>query len=152
ARQHRALVLLVPPDDHAGHAVHRAHGAGHVPELARPPRIDALAALGVDAGVSLPVHREHTRLDDGGARAAAVADLWPVPHARRGKSGGEQRRHRVHVDRLHRAVFRARAALPLSGRARDRPRSGRRSDRPMIALWYGIVSFMLIGYVTLDGR
>ena len=47
AGQHRASLLLVPHHDHARDAVHRPDGLCHVAELARPTRIQSLAALGL---------------------------------------------------------------------------------------------------------
>ena len=82
AGQHRASLLLVPYHDHARDAVHRPDGVRHVAELAGPTRVQSLVALGVDAGVSLPIHRQHARLDDGRTRTPTVADLRPVSHAR----------------------------------------------------------------------
>ena len=82
AGQHRASLLLVPYHDHARDAVHRPDGVRHVAEFAWPTRVQSLVALGFDAGVPLPLHRQHAWLDDRRARTAAVVDLWPVSHAR----------------------------------------------------------------------
>ena len=54
--------------------------------LAGPARTRAAAALGADARVSVPLHRDHRRLDDGGARPAAVARLRPDAHGGRRES------------------------------------------------------------------
>src|SRR5207237_221057 len=68
AGQHRASLLLVPYHDHARDAVHRPDGVRHVAELARKTRIQHFVAMGIDAGVSVSLHREHSRVDDRRAR------------------------------------------------------------------------------------
>src|SRR5439155_639288 len=81
-RQPRASLLLVPYHDHAWDAVHRPDGVRHVAELARKTRVQSLVALGFDAGISLPIHCQHARLDDGRTRTPTLVDLWAFPHGR----------------------------------------------------------------------
>jgi cytochrome d ubiquinol oxidase subunit I len=51
--------------------------------LARSIRIQYLAAVGFDAGASLPLHCQHGWMDDGRTGASTLANLWPFSHQRR---------------------------------------------------------------------
>ena len=64
-------------------------------------------------------------LDDGRARAAAVARLRPHAHGGRLEPERERRDGALHADRLLRHLHGPRAPLPLPRRARDRARAAR---------------------------
>ena len=85
ARQHRAALLQLPRDGRARHDPHRHHVGGAAIALARPPRARALALVDPDAGVALPLHRDHRRLDDRRARPPAVARLRAHAHRRKAR-------------------------------------------------------------------
>src|SRR6266536_402364 len=83
AGQPGASLLLIPSHDHPRDVVHRPDGFGDIAELARKTRIKSLVALGFDAGVSVSLHRQHARLDDGRVGASTMVDLRTVSHPRR---------------------------------------------------------------------
>src|SRR5262249_11475934 len=112
---HRTFVLLLPPDDYAGHHIHYPDGLRDFTELARPARTQQLAALGADAGISLSLHCKYLGLDDCRTGASTVADLRGFSDTRRLQQSSEQRQHHIHVSWLRRAVFCARSALSFSG-------------------------------------
>ena len=75
ARQRRAALLLVPHHGRPRHALHPDDGRRRPARMARTIADTSRVAVGPDAGVSVSLHRDDCRLDDGGARASAVADL-----------------------------------------------------------------------------
>lgn len=62
----------------AGNDPDRRHGKRGAPALARPPGDRSPDALDPDARLSLPLHRHHGRLDDGGTGTSTVAGLRPT--------------------------------------------------------------------------
>src|SRR6266478_3525577 len=168
ARQHRAPLLRVPHHGRAGLAVHRVDGGVGRAALARPACLLAAALVDADARHSLPVHREHGRLDGGGARTAAVDHLRTHAHRGRHLAARRSRRYRLHHAGLPGPLLRRVPAVPLPGRAGDRPRPRARfagealdparlarlrcpGEGTVIPFWYGVVAVMLSVYVVLDG-
>ena len=79
-----------------------------------PPRTagdESCAPLGVDARLPVSFHREHRRLDDGGAWPPAMADLRAVSHPGRLQRHRQLRRRAVHADRDGGTLLRARPPL-----------------------------------------
>src|SRR6266851_2830442 len=163
ARQHPAPLLRVSHHGRAGDAVRRAHGRLRIPALPQTAVPDAGGPVGPDARLSFPVHRQHRRLADGRAGAAALAGLRPLAHQGRLLEPGLLGQHVVHPPRIHGDVHRpgnlVRAARPAGDPGRPvaaalQPRrcGGRlRVEAPMQTVWYVLVAFMLTAYVVLDG-
>ena len=124
AGQHPAALFQLSHHGGAGDHFHRRDGAGRARAVARPAVRAAEAAVAADAVAAVSLHRQHGRLDDGGGRAPAVADLRPDAHAG-GRFAARLRRQRaVHADRLHGHVRGAGDAVPVPGVPRDRARAG----------------------------
>ena len=84
------------------------------PAEVRPLVQQSRHAVGFDAGVSVPLHRNHRRLDDRRTRPAAVADLRidaDVGRHLRSRLGGQRR---VHLARIPGLVCTARACCSSS--------------------------------------
>ena len=84
-RQHRAALLRATTSwSGSGRSSSPSMGARGVPAAGGARSIDrAPHALGADARVPVPLHREHRRLDDRRAGPPAVARLRPDAHRRR---------------------------------------------------------------------
>src|SRR5215469_16020768 len=125
ARQYRALVLLVSPNDYAGNDLYHRYGVCELPELARSTRLQHLVSLGADAGVPLSLSCQCCGLDDRRIGASAMVDLRPFSDARWLQQSGEQRRHHFHPDWLRRPLLCTWASLPVLSWPGDRSWSRR---------------------------
>src|SRR5215469_2586122 len=126
ARQRRALVLLLSPNDYAGNGFYRGYGVCKLPELARSTRLQHLASLDADAGVSLSLSCQHFGLDDRRIGTSTMVDLRHFSDARWLQQSSEQRRHHLHVDWFRRPLLCTGATLPVFGRPGDQSWSRRR--------------------------
>jgi Cytochrome bd-type quinol oxidase, subunit 1 len=63
-----------------GHVFHRADDGGQCSTTQRKAGIKQLAALALDAGISVSLYRKHAGLDDYRIRAPTVASLWSFPN------------------------------------------------------------------------
>ena len=86
---------------------------------------DTPHALGADAGVPVPLHRDDRRLVDRRAGTPAVGHPWPDAHGRRPLETGQPGRCGLHRAGLRRPVLAARHALRHPGPQRNQPRPGR---------------------------
>ena len=126
--------------------------------LDRPARDEPADALDPDDVVPLPLHRRHGGLDDGGARAAALARLR-APADRRGLEPERALRARSSSRSSASAASTpcSRSCSSSSSRARSRaarprnPSACAERRRRMFEIWYAITVFMLTAYVVLDG-
>src|SRR5260370_41293282 len=80
-------------------------------------------ALDSDAVRPAAVHRQHRRLDDRGARQAALADLWSHAHRARRFTARRSGKCLDHFDRYHGPVHRDRDYMAVSYLTRNRDRA-----------------------------
>src|SRR5438128_11524507 len=72
----RVAVLQLSRDGGTRDDIYRGDGPSGNLAMARKAVRDEVDAVATDDFDSHAVHREHGGMDDGGARPAAVADLW----------------------------------------------------------------------------
>ena len=126
AGQYCAALLQLPHHGGTGDDVHRDHGGGGVPAVARKAVRRALDAVDPAACAAVPLHREHRGMDDGGDRTPALAGVRADAHRGRLLEDGLRGQRHVHAAGVHGHVHGAGDPVPVSGAPRDRARAGRR--------------------------
>jgi hypothetical protein len=101
ARQYPAALLQLPHHGGARDGLHCHHGGVGVSASTRKAVRGALDVVDFAVEPSVPLHRQHRRLDDGGARSPALAGVWIDAHRRWLFEAGLGRQRHVHPARFH---------------------------------------------------
>ena len=124
ARQYRVALLFLSYHGGIRDGFHRHHGIGSSASFSQASGINSLDAVGLDARISVSLHREHRGLDDGRIGPPAVACLRTLPHATRDEQRGQPGQRGFHPDRFLRPLLCPRSPVCISRWARDFSWSG----------------------------